>query len=207
MPNWCSNVVDLYHDDPKMIERFRAAFMDGRALNEFIPVPQALRDTVAGWVPEGYERELHEFTQALNRKHFGYADWYDFCVAKWGTKWDIGGPDGMVTGGENQLMVEFDSAWSPPIAAYEKLMALGFDIQAYYYEPGCNFAGMFAEGDDCCYNLPETWTDAKRLLPYALIEIFNLEEHYSMDEEHEMEMRADQVVAEEREREAFAKTA
>jgi hypothetical protein len=43
-------------------------------------------------------------------------------------------------------------------------------------------------------------------LPYALIEIFNLEEHYSMDEEHEIEMWADQMAAEEREREAFAKT-
>lgn len=206
MPNWCSNVVDLYHDDHKMIERFRAAFVDGRALNEFIPVPQALRDTVAGSMPEGYERELHEATEALNRKYFGYANWYDYCVNEWGTKWDIGGPDGMVTGGENQLMVEFDSAWSPPIAAYEKLTALGFDVQAYYYEPGMGFVGMFNNEVNCSYDIPETWEEVVQTIPLELIETFNLieEEVMELDRDHAI---ADQLVAEERERETFAQTA
>ena len=26
MPNWCNNTVEIYHDDPKMIERVRTAF-------------------------------------------------------------------------------------------------------------------------------------------------------------------------------------
>ena len=26
MPNWCNNSVEIYHDDPKMIERVRTAF-------------------------------------------------------------------------------------------------------------------------------------------------------------------------------------
>jgi hypothetical protein len=205
MPNWCCNELKISHTDPAMMARFQAAFKEGRTLDEFIPVPQALKDTIAGSVPQGYERELHEFTQALNRKYYGHANWYDYCVDEWGTKWDIGGENADIFEKDGALVASFESAWSPPVAAYEKLMALGFEIEAYYYEPGCSFVGMFTEGDDCCYNLPETWTDAKRLLPYALIEIFNLEEHYSMDEEHEIEVMADQMVAEEREREAFAK--
>jgi len=29
MPNWCNNSVEIYHDDPKMIERVRTAFNGG----------------------------------------------------------------------------------------------------------------------------------------------------------------------------------
>ena len=49
MPNWCNNTVELYHDDPVMIERARKAFNDGALLNEFIPVPADLQ-IVAGCV-------------------------------------------------------------------------------------------------------------------------------------------------------------
>jgi hypothetical protein len=52
----------------------------------------------------------------------------------------------MVVG--NTLTASFDSAWSPPIAAYEKLMDMGFTIKAYYYEPGMCFAGIWEDGND-----------------------------------------------------------
>ena len=84
MPNWCNNELTISHPDPAMMARFEAAFKEGRALDEFIPVPQALKDTIAGSAPQGYERELHEFTENLNRKHFGHANWYDYCVDEWG---------------------------------------------------------------------------------------------------------------------------
>ena len=44
MPNWCNNTVEIYHDDPAMIERVRTAFNGEGLLQEFIPVPQALRN-------------------------------------------------------------------------------------------------------------------------------------------------------------------
>ena len=211
MPNWCNNELRICHTDPAMMARFEAAFKEGRTLDEFIPVSQALKDTISGSVPQGYERELHEFTENLNRKYYGYANWYDYCVEEWGTKWDIGGVGAQIFEKDGALVASFVSAWSPPTNAYEKLMAMGFEIEAYYYEPGCNFAGMFTEGEDCCYDLPETWEEAKRDLPYALIEIFGLEENYAIDEEmRELDREhaiADQLVAEERERETFAKTA
>ena len=37
MPNWCYNTVELTHEDPKMIARARAAFLDKGLLNEFVP--------------------------------------------------------------------------------------------------------------------------------------------------------------------------
>ena len=47
MPNWCSNRLTLTHTDPAMIDRAVTAYEQGRFLDEFIPVPQELRDTVA----------------------------------------------------------------------------------------------------------------------------------------------------------------
>jgi len=154
MPNWCNNSVEIYHDDPAMIERVRNAFNDGRLLDEFIPVPQELRDTVSGHCGDGYAQELNQIKMGLNVKYFGAKDWYDFCVNKWGTKWDVGGgdvnPAQDIPGG---LMLGFDSAWSPPCAAYEKLMEQGFRIRAMYYEGGMAFAGIWEDGADDYYEL------------------------------------------------------
>ena len=89
MPNWCNNSVVLKHNDPAMIERARKAFNGEGLLQEFIPVPQELRDTVSGSMGED-KREAHEAQQKANVEKYGYANWYDFCVNEWGTKWEIG---------------------------------------------------------------------------------------------------------------------
>ena len=47
MPNWCNNTIELSHEDPAMIERAKAAFADGKFLNEFIPLPKELEDTTS----------------------------------------------------------------------------------------------------------------------------------------------------------------
>jgi hypothetical protein len=80
---------------------------------------------------------------------YGYSSWYDYCVNEWGTKWDVGEdgasdihPDGTM------LNTYFDSAWSPPIGAYEKLEQLGFTVDAYYYEGGMAFAGTYSDGNE-----------------------------------------------------------
>ena len=152
MPNWCNNSVEIYHEDPAMLERVRKAFDEGTLLQEFIPIPADLQ-IVAGSVgakgsPEQNELELKE---EFNRITHGYATWYDFCVNEWGTKWDIaadGNPAQDIPGG---LMLGFDSAWSPPIAAYEKLEEQGFRIRAMYYEPGMAYAGIWEDGMDDYY--------------------------------------------------------
>lgn len=149
MPNWCNNDLILKHADKAQIDKALAAFKEGKLLETFVPVPEALKETMAGHYGDPYKRELHEFTQQLNIKYFGYANWYDFAVAEWGTKWDIGGRDNTAEQlDDNTIVLTFESAWSPPIAAYEKLQALGFDVTGYYWEPGMCFCGRFdGEGD------------------------------------------------------------
>jgi hypothetical protein len=149
MPNWCNNNLVLEHDDPAMIQRAFDALERGEFLNEFIPVPQELKDTVSGFHgdPET-QRKLEEQTQS-NIDKFGYGNWYDYCVGEWGTKWDVGeqGASDIHPGGK-MLHTSFDSAWSPPVSAYEKLEAMGFRVEAMYYESGMGYAGTYSDGDD-----------------------------------------------------------
>ena len=191
MPNWCNNYVEIKHADPAMIERVREAFDKGALLNEFIPVPEDLR-IVAGTVgPKGSPEQVAlEAQEKINRAKHGYTTWYDFCVNEWGTKWDVGA-DGMPatvldTGG---LGLSFDSAWSPPCHAYEKLIGLGFEIRAYYYEPGMCFAGIWDNGHDDCYDYSNMNSDAvAEEFPKELDEMFNISEsmaEYEAENEEE----------------------
>lgn len=147
MPNWCNNTLTLEHDDPAMIKRAADALERGEFLNEFIPVPEDLQIT-AGCLGDGDEQRELERKTAENVKKYGYGNWYDYCVAEWGTKWDVGGqgqsdirPDGL------SLFTSFDSAWSPPVNAYAKLEAQGFRVSAMFYESGMAFAGTYEDGN------------------------------------------------------------
>jgi len=177
MPNWCNNTLNLRHEDPAMIERAKAAFADGKFLNEFVPIPESLH-IVAGSVGDGDEQAALEAQTELNRKTHGYGNWYDFCVAEWGTKWDVGGDDGhTVEQDANGVVFNFDSAWAPPLAAYEKLMDMGFEILAYYYEPGMAFAGRWEDGCDDYYEYDGMTSDEiADTLPDDLDETFSISE-------------------------------
>ena len=148
MPNWCNNNLTLTHEDPAMIQRAYDALERGEFLNEFIPVPADLQIT-SGFLGNGDEQKELERKTAENREKYGYGNWYDYCVGEWGTKWDVGGdgqsdvhPDGKM------LHTTFDSAWSPPINAYDKLVELGFGVEAMYYEGGMGYAGTYSDGAD-----------------------------------------------------------
>ena len=150
MPNWCNNSVEIYHEDPAMIERVRTAFNDGRLLAEFIPIPQSLK-IVAGCVGDPDEQKKLEEDTARNKEVHGYGNWYDYCVNEWGTKWDVGADGNPAQDIPGGLMLGFESAWAPPCAAYEKLTEQGFRIRAMYFEPGMAFAGIWEDGIDDFY--------------------------------------------------------
>lgn len=145
MPNWCNNGITLRHTDPAMIDR---AMNSKGLLMEFMPTPQELVDTVAGWMGED-KQAAHEAQQAANIEKYGFKDWYDWNVNNWGTKWDfeLENKDRVDA---NTLTAAFDSAWAPPINAYARLELLGFEVTAYYYEPGMAFVGKYADGEDEC---------------------------------------------------------
>ena len=179
MPNWCSNTLTISHKDKTMMKRVVRGYNRNGLLREFIPIPKELTDTVSGTVgsKESYEQRLLEEKQKLNREFFGYTDWYSFCVAEWGTKWDIGHGDGygkltLKDIKNNTVKIGFDSAWSPPTEAYQKLCEMGFEIRALYYEGGCCFCGIWDNGNEEYYDIKGNSKWVEKNIPSEIDEEF-----------------------------------
>jgi hypothetical protein len=182
MPNWCNNVLIFKHKDPAMLDRAVQAFNRDSLLQEFIPCPQELLDTVSGFMGQGTpEQAALEAQQAANVKKYGYASWFEFCNNEWGTKWDIS--DGDIQVDDLEITMSFDTAWSPPLEAYSKLLDLDFEVKAYYFEPGCGFAGIWDNGDDDYYSDWFGSKGAQEMLPEELDEAFYIVENLEMWEE------------------------
>jgi hypothetical protein len=183
MPNWCYNGVTLRHNDPAMIDR--AQHSDG-LLSEFLPTPQPLLDTTAGSFGDTERQALLEAKEADNVKQFGYKNWYDWNVANWGTKWDVK-LDNVEREDDNTLTASFDSAWSPPIEAYQKLEELGFEIEAKYYEPGMAFCGTYnAESGEDTFELGGLTADTVRdAIGEELDDYFGISEEMAQYDEEE----------------------
>lgn len=176
MPNWCGNTLTITHEDPTMIARAKAAFAEGNFLNEFVPVPEDLKITAGKLGDPEAQAELEKQEQANLAQH-GYKTWYDYCVNEWGTKWDVGDGQGIQTWDDHELIVYFDSAWSPPIAAYGRLVDLGFTVYATYYEPGSAFAGIWEDGHDDFYDLSGLDSgDVRQQVPQELDDAFSISE-------------------------------
>jgi hypothetical protein len=172
-----------------MILRAKEALDRGEFLNEFIPVPKQLQ-IVAGSVGDPVEQAKLEADTKRNVEELGYGNWYDFCVGEWGTKWDVGGdgqsdihPDGKM------LHTSFDSAWSPPVAAYDKLVELGFGVNAMYYEGGMGYAGSYDEHGDQEINIEGMSADEIEQEHPELDEAFGISEsirEYEAENEEEL---------------------
>jgi hypothetical protein len=186
VPNWCNNVVTLRHADAAMLIRAQEGFKKGELLQTFIPCPQELRDTQAVHYPEGHaDKAAQDALVARNIAEHGFANWYDWQVAHWGTKWDVGSDDDGADIEDDVLTLSFDSAWGPPCDAYDRLEDLGFAIEAYYYEPGMAFCGSWAGGMDNCINIPSTSAEAAKVIPEAIDEMFDIVNSMAMWEEEE----------------------
>jgi len=156
MPNWCMNKLTISHTDSSMVDRFEKAYNLGKACEEFLPLPEG-------------------------------ENWYNWQINNWGTKWDIGADMGTdreeyhglkATRVGNQVSCSCDSAWSPPVGLYDKLVELGYDVKASYWEPGMAFCGIWNDGAD---NYVE-YND-KDMIPVALWNDFGMEEFFKDDTE------------------------
>ena len=154
MPNWCQNKLTVEHDDPVMMDRFVQAYNAGKVCNEFIPKPEDLGD-----------------------------GWYGWCINNWGTKWDVGADVGTdheeryglkATVVGNEANCSFDSAWSPPIGLYEKLVELGYKVHASYFEGGMSFCGIYHDGYD---NYMEFQN--KDMIPVGIWNDFDLDSYFT----------------------------
>jgi hypothetical protein len=163
MPNWCSNHITVRGTDPVAIKRLADAFDNGEFCGTVVPMPEELNIT-SGRLGDGAEQRELERKTAENIEKHGFANWYDFNVSKWGTKWEIGGNGNEAERDEDGLgfSAPFDSAWSPPIAVCEALVEQGFEVVLYYYEPGMGYCGKFEDGSDEYYEYSDENSETVR---------------------------------------------
>jgi hypothetical protein len=184
MPNWAQNTLTLTHPDPAQIKRVEDAVARGELLNEFVPVPNELiNSTVDTSTDQGIE-----LSRQLIADH-GYDNAYDWCVNTWGTKWDVDAEVIMAT--DTDIDIGFDSAWSPPIGWYERMMDLGFTVDAYYYESGMGFCGHWSDGSDDYYEVGETSAETQANIPSDIDDMFSISEsQYEWEQENRDELQA-----------------
>ena len=149
MPNYCSNYISVRGKNSAefLVKRLADAFDAGELCQAVIPVPEILRDTTSPTQP-GDEAAAEQ-----RQAETGFSNWYDFCVNRWGTKWDISSQaecerdeDGLGFNGT------FDTAWAPPMGVVEQMVEDGLEVTLYYNEPGMSFVGKFEDGNDFCYD-------------------------------------------------------
>ena len=169
MPNWCNNHITITGPN-KIIDKIEKivkeegdeAFADSsepKGLLQFMhPMPAELKDTTADG---SKDKAMIEKT--------GYSDWYSWAVDNWGTKWEVCEFYGVDRNhlndslDESTISFSFDSAWSPPIGAYEQFLVDNENcaLVARYYEGGCDFMGIWDNGDDRCYQPSNYKSDDK----------------------------------------------
>lgn len=150
MPNWCNNDVLITGDKEKIDAIFN--FIESKKSDESQDATKLLEFLIPN--PEG--------------------EWdYRWCIDNWGTKWDVD-VHYHERIDENQISLSFDSAWGPPIQAYNTLEELGYDVEAHYIEEGMCFIGQYIGGEDESYD----YTDVASLddVPEELVEHWNLRE-------------------------------
>lgn len=103
MPNWTFNELEV-DGDVKEVKRFMKSVKKGKSLLSFrkhLPIPEELMKSQSPPKTKKIEKVM--------KKKYGFRDWYDWCVGKWGTKWDACGVDIDDNGNYH-----FETAWAPP---------------------------------------------------------------------------------------------
>ena len=163
MPNWCNNNISITGPNSvidkieKIVKEEENTDLSSKEKGEtpgllqfMAPMPKELDGTTAPSSSADKPQPMVE----------GFDNWYDWRVENWGTKWELCefyGVDRQYHSeqneGESTITFGFDSAWSPPINAYEQFLRDNEDcsLKAWYYEGGCDFMGEWDNGQDDCF--------------------------------------------------------
>ena len=160
MPNWCDNFVSITGPN-SVIDKIEKIVKEEDSKNGLLnfmhPRPSELDNTTAPAPKETKEDKLKSI-RLIDK--YGFDNWYDWSVDNWGTKWELcefyGVDRKELNDDESTIQFSFQSAWSPPIGAYQEFIDKHpVTMTASYYEPGCDFMGIWEDGSDRCYSCSE----------------------------------------------------
>ena len=184
MPNWCNNTITLTGPKDKVKKIFDEAKKEDCLLNLLYPMPSALEGTTSPAPKEGKVQPLVD----------GFDNWYDWRVQNWGTKWDVDMEGLELSDDGTTISGWFDSAWAPPIHAFEYFLTDNEDcsIKSYYYEGGMDFAGLWEDFADAEVT-PSDFTADQMEDPNSGL-IYDLDQHFNFSDwvrEYEEEQKTE----------------
>ncbi len=131
------------HDNPEKLEEIVQIINQNNEENDgyglfahLVPPPNsaAYRDEI-----EGKQQEIRDDPEF----------WWNWNINNWGTKWDATIDHcGYMNDNKKVLVLDFDTAWAPPIGIFEALYQQGYTVDAAYMECGANFWGNWVDGYD-----------------------------------------------------------
>ena len=129
MPNWCNNYLKVTSPVAEDIQKFKKKAKPDKEKNE---------------------ETCLSLEKLCPRPKSEEKNWYDWNCDNWGTKWDVDAS--LLNSSDNELNYSFDSAWSPPVEAFEKISkyfpSLTFFLE--FEELGMGFAGNASITDGDC---------------------------------------------------------
>ena len=123
MPNYCSNYIKIFGDSLTI-----SVITNACKKNE--------------GTDKGIFKSLIDIPRHMTEEQYD-KDWYDTNVNWFGTKWDVDYASCGFDFSENEIVMQPETAWSPPIPFLENLVKQYKGIEAYifYSEPGVGFSG------------------------------------------------------------------
>lgn len=148
MPNWCFNhlTVSVHNESGrKLVQAFRNNHTTEKGekystpFTDLYPTPEELSNVSASFGTQ--DPELQKLYEENKAKH-GYAHWYDWRLANWGTKWDAAEVS-IEWEDEDKAFIRFDTAWCPPTEFFRWYAEQHPDVVFLnqYDEEGCGFEG------------------------------------------------------------------
>jgi hypothetical protein len=130
MPNWCQNEIIFTHESKEMLDKLEEAVKEEKVLEFLRPMPNEMEND---------------------------GGWCNWCISNWGTKWDLCHIEWVQRQDDNRIVIRAESAWSPPIQAFEYAEKNGWKITAIFFEAGSCFAGVFRDGVADMRDVDDVW--------------------------------------------------
>lgn len=173
MPNNVTNIITFSGDYGPLLENIR----NGENLidfNKIKPMPEEIRyvstfNPIFTGTDDEYHKYMNHWTRGMNRNdrfhtqhkitqemyddyilNFGFANWYDWSLHNWGTKWNAYSQSLVERG------IKFDTAWSAPVDLIRDLSKMYPEVTVYHKfadeDMGYNVGNLSYESGDIVYD-------------------------------------------------------
>ncbi|MDQ0869006.1 hypothetical protein QFZ70_001479 [Arthrobacter sp. V1I9] len=126
---------------------FRDRYPDAKTREEFA-------STLEDKQPEVYNIGKVAFK---NKQEYGYATWYEWKNARWGTKWGASHAVLTVAPSDTRVVLSFDTPWVAPVPIFDALEERGLSVRAVSVHEGGEEPTSYGDA----WEVFSTWTEVQ----------------------------------------------